>query len=225
MKRIASIIIAAVLGLAVPMSAQDYNFTDNQLCFAQIVGQWHDKCFYTADFSDKPDITACLLSLAQAYPNDVLALNVVRAMGYDPEGRLHNFVLDKQAGYFSSETLTELEGRVQICLWRCTDGSTLVAVALTGDEYQMEGIDNRYLEHYPDWPAVNYNDLMFFRVARDEAILMPHSPQELCGRAFNFHRYRIELPRHGKDIKLIGKDDPAQVVTLRWNDGRFAVAR
>lgn len=206
---------------ALPARAQErYDFVDHTLSFAQIEKEWQVKNFYTATFSERPSIKECVLSVAQAYPNDMLNMVVCTMMGYDSEGRLANYVLDERNGFFSATLLTELDMGFEMCLWRLSGGATLVAVAVNAYEYNpnysgddVDDDTDRYID---------CTDLMFFRIDSDGAVWWPIRPQQLLDRTVDFHDYVISLPRVGKDIKLTPKmERDVAPITFRWNEQRF----
>ena len=58
--------------------------------------------------------------------------------------------------------------------------------------------------------------------------MYPVSVRKACGREVKFQEYdKIELPRQGKDIRLITFDEEGEehVTTLKWNGNGFTVAR
>ena len=217
------ILTISMTGIA---TARDYNFAANTLSFYEIEQQWHNQNFFTATRAETTNVKEYFLSLAQAYPNEFFDLVVANLMGFKTDGFIHNVVVDTRNGYLSAEILTELTGIVQICHWRCSDGGTLIGVALIGDEYICDGIDYDKSYYNPDDNrTINVNDLMFFKIDPEEVLWQPKTPKEMCGHKFNFHQYSIQLPRKGKDVVLKHKSNPKENYTLQWNGTSFKAVK
>ena len=217
------LIALAMAGFAMSAQEQEYKFADHTLTMNQIVSEWHDQNFYTATFTEsRHDIKDYFLSVAMAYPNEFFNRIVIKMLGYNSEGVVGNYVCDVANGYLRADLLTELDGQVQMCYWRCTDGGTLIAVAVQGEEYRPD-IEDRL--EYDDPVTKCYNDLMFFRINPDEAIWRPITPQQMCHKAFDFEQYRIELPQKGKNITLTHKSNPALNALLKWNGSTFQISK
>ena len=232
MKRIHFALAALALLLLMPvcLRAQDDDFpelTDHGVALQQVIKEWHDKGLYTAGWDKNPTIRNYFVGLTYAYPSDLFQMIVNKMLGLDVEGGLMNYVLDVQNGYVSGELGTETSPSVQMCYWRCGDGSRLIAVALMGYEYNLEEPDPSWSDEEVDENIfVNLTDLAFFRIRSDEAIWRPVSVREVCGRNINFKEFdEIRLPRQGKDIELDVVGAEIRTTTLKWNGNGFTVAR
>ena len=148
-------------------------------------------------------------------------------LGLGTDDALSEYTLDERNGYISGELGTETSPSVQMCFWNCKDGSRLIGVALQGYEYNLEESDPDWTdEEIDDNIFVNLNDIAFFRILPDEMIWRPVAVKDICGRNFSFILYdRIEMPRQGKDIKLveIAEFGDEAVTTLSWDGTRFTV--
>ena len=114
---------------------------------------------------------------------------------------------------------------VQMCYWRCADGSRLIGVSVQGYEYMdvpVEEMEPDEDDEYGNW-TVCFNDLAFFCVLSDELIWRPVPARELCGWDYDFKEYYVELPRSGKDIRMTDHD--GEVTLLKWDGGRFSVTK
>ena len=215
-----------------PAWAQDDDFPElasHEVALQQVVKEWHSMGLYTAGWAEKPTIRNYFVGLANAYPGDLFQMMVGKMLGLGTDDALSEYTLDEKNGYISGELGTETSPSVQMCFWNCKDGSRLIGVALQGYEYNLEESD-------PDWTDekiddnifVNLNDIAFFRILPDEMIWRPVAVKDICGRNFSFILYdRIELPRQGKDIRLVAvdyeNDEKETVTTLSWDGTRFTV--
>ena len=234
MKRIHFALAALALLFLTPvcLRAQDDEFPelpDHGVALQQVIKEWHGKGLYTAGWDKNPTIRNYFVGLAHAYPNDLFQMIENKMLGLDVDDGLWKYELDVQNGYVTGELGTETSPSVQMCYWRCNDGSRLIGVALMGYEYNMEEPDPSWSEEEADENIfVNLTDLAFFRIKGDEAIWRPVSARQVCGRDIDFRHYdAIELPRQGKDIRLTyGNEDFTETVTvLKWNGNGFTVSR
>ena len=220
----------ALLLLAPGVRAQDDEFpelADHGIALQQVIKEWHDVGLYTAGWDEKPTIRNYFVGLAHAFPNDLFQMIENKMLGLNVEGGLMNYVLDVQNGFISGELGTETSPSVQMCYWRCNDGSRLIGVALMGYEYNLEEPDPSWSdEEAEDNIFVNLTDLAFFRIRGDEAIWRPVSARQVCGRDINFREFdEIRLPRQGKDIELDIVGEEVRTTTLKWNGNGFTVSR
>ena len=228
-------LLAAALALlcgCFAASAQDDEFPDmpdHGVALQQVIREWHTQGFYSAGWDKQPTVRNYFVGLAESYPNDLFQMIVAKMVGLDVDDALWNYVLDVANGFVSGELGTETTPSVQMCYWRCNDGSRLVGVALQGYEYSMEESDPAWTdEEIEDHRFVKLNDIAFFRILGDESLMRPLSVRKVCGREVKFQEYdKIELPRQGKDIRLVKTDeeDNEHVTTLKWNGNGFTVAR
>ncbi len=233
MKGLYVIFTAALMCLSLSSWAQDDDFpelTSHEVALQQVVKEWHTKGLYTAGWAEKPTIRNYFVGLANAYPGDLFQMMVGNMLGLGTEDALSEYTLDERNGYISGELGTETSPSVQMCFWNCKDGSRLVGVALQGYEYNLEEADPDWTdEEIDDNIFVNLNDIAFFRILSDELIWRPVAVRDICGREIDFREYdRIEMPRQGKDIRLIsvpeiGEEDV--VTTLAWDGNRFTVKK
>ena len=228
-------LLAAALALlcgCFAASAQDDevpDMPDHGVALQQVIREWHAQGFYSAGWDKQPTIRNYFVGLAESYPNDLFQMIVAKMVGLDVDDALWNYVLDVANGFVSGELGTETTPSVQMCYWRCNDGSRLVGVALQGYEYSMEESDPAWTdEEIEDHRFVKLNDIAFFRILGDESLMRPLPVRKVCGREVKFQEYdKIELPRQGKDIRLVKTDeeDNEHVTTLKWNGNGFTVAR
>lgn len=223
-KKLLMTALAACLSMSLYAQIEEFKFSDHIMGFSEVEKEWRDQNFFTITSSEKPDIKECFLSFALAYPNDLTGRMVACMMGYDMPGFVADYVLDMDRGYIAGQMLTELDGSVQMCLWRTADGGTMVAVALQGDEYKGDW-NTGFPDNEEDERTVNVNDLMFFKINKGEAIWRPITPKTMCGEEINFPDYRIQLPRKGQHIRLIHKTDHAKDYQLQWDGNRFSLAK
>lgn len=227
MKRLCILLAAALCCLSTRALAQEeYVFPDHEVALQQMVKEWHGQNLYTAGWDKNPGIRNYFVGLADAYPNDFFQKIVHKMLGFDVDNAFFDFVLDPQNGYVSAVLGTETSPSVQMCYWRCKDGSRLIGVAVQGYEYNLEESDPSWTdEEIEDHIFVDLNDLAFFRILGDELIWRPVSVKELCGRDFDFKLYDIALPRQGKDIRLTDRDEDSGGYLLKWDGARFSVSK
>ena len=223
MKRI--LLTAALCCLATGAFAQDaIKFSDHGVTLQEMVKEWHDLNLYTAGWDDNPGIRNYFVGLADAYPTDLFQTVVHKFLGFDVDDAFEDFVLDERNGYVAASLCTELSCSVQMCYWRCNDGSRLIGVALQGYEYNMEEPDPSWTdEEAEDHIFVNLSDIAFFRILAGELIWRPVPVKQICGREYDFAFFdKIELPRQGKNIRLISEEEDGQsIITLVWDGSRF----
>ena len=234
MKTLPLFLTAALLCLSFGAKAQNNDFpklADHGVYLQDVMKEWHDQGLYTAGWDDKPTIKNYFVGLANAYPDDLFQMIVSKLLGLGVDDALTEFTLDEKNGFISGELGTETTPSVQMCYWNCKDGSRLIAVALQGYEYNMDDtlpeieVDEEEYEE-DDNVFVCLNDIAFFRIRPDEMIWRPVAVKDICGRDFSFILYdRIELPRQGKDIRLveITESGDEDVTTLSWDGTRFTV--
>lgn len=219
--RLLLVALLATITAIAPM-AQEIDFADHELDFAQIEKEWQTKNLFTMTRSEKTDIGEYLLSFVNAYPNEMCNMIVAHMMGYDTTDLLGEVVIDKPRGYISAYLLTELMPRIQMCHWRCNDGGTLVAVAFTGVQYKTD--DTYFLtEDSEDSRVVSITDMMFYKIDAGEVMWQPRTLAAMCGRAIDLRDYNIELPRQGKNIVLRRQGNTGRDLTLVWNGSAFTI--
>lgn len=204
----------------------NYEFSPYDYSMRQIGEVWDHLNFYSISREYPPDIKECFISFAIAYPNFGMQVILAHVLGYDQGGSVGGYVMDTSNGYMQADIMTELTQGIQMCLWRMKDGSTMVAVALRGEEYVDTEEEQGEVEESDDMEGMNVisiNNLMFYHICKDEAIWRPCTPKKLCGRTFDFTEYDIQLPQKGKDIRLYHSTDARKNVVLKWNDGKFKV--
>ena len=143
-------------------------------------------------------------------------------LGLDVDNAVMDYVMDEKNGYASGTLGTETSPSVQMCYWKCNDGSRLIAVAIQGYEYRDDEGDTSDDEDEDNW-TVCVNDLAFFRIQGDELLWRPVPVRQVCGRDFDFKDYFTQLPRTGKDIQLTDTD--GNVLLLKWNGSRFTATK
>lgn len=226
MKKLYVLFAAALLCLSLGVRAQSDELpelADHGVYLQDVMKEWHDKGVYTAGWDDKPTIKNYFVGLAHAYPDDLLLMMVEKLVGLGVDDALSEFTLDEKNGYISGELGTETSPSVQMCFWNCKDGTRLIGVALQGYEYNME---ETYGNDDDDELFVCLNDIAFFRIRPGEMIWRPVAVKDICGQELAFLLYdRIELPRQGKDIKLVevAEFGDEAVTTLSWDGTRFKV--
>ena len=204
----------------------DFKFSDHTVTLQEMVKEWHGQNLYTAGWDENPGIRNYFVGLADAYPTDLFQTVVHKFLGFDVDGAFDEFTLDERNGYVAAGLGTELSNSVQMCYWRCNDGSRLIGVSVQGYEYNIE-VSEEEMEpdedgEYGDW-TVCFNDLAFFRVLEDELIWRPVQVKDLCGWDYKFEEYYVELPRTGKDIRMTDTD--GEVTLLKWDGARFSVTK
>ena len=224
MKRI--LLTAALCCIATGAFAQDeFKFSDHGVTLQEMVKEWHDQNLYTAGWDDNPGIRNYFVGLADAYPTDLFQAVVHKFLGFDVDDAFEDFTLDERNGYVSASLGTELSCSVQMCYWRCNDGSRLIGVSVQGFEYMdipEEEMEPDEDGEYGNW-TVCFNDLAFFRVLEDELIWRPVLAKDLFGWDYDFKEFYVELPRSGKDIRMTDHD--GEVTLLKWDGARFSVTK
>ena len=224
MKRI--LLTAALCCLAAGAFAQDaLNFSDHVITLKEMVKEWHGQNLYTAGWDENPGIRNYFVGLSDAYPTDLFQIVVHKFLGFDVDDAFEDFVLDERNGYVSASLGTELSCSVQMCYWRCNDGSRLIGVSVQGYEYMdipEEEMEPDEDDEYGNW-TVCFNDLAFFRVLEDELLWRPVLPKDLFGWDYDFEEFYVELPRSGKDIRMTDHD--GEVTLLKWDGARFSVTK
>ena len=227
MKKLYLLFALAAMALSMPVMAQNDDFpelADHGVALQQVIKEWHDKGLYTAGWDDNPGIRNYFVGLANAYPDDLFQMIVSRMLGLGVEDALFDYVLDEKNGYIAGTLGTETSPSVQMCYWRCNDGSRLIGEALQGYEYNMEEPDPSWTdEEAEDHIFVNLSDIAFFRILAGELIWRPVPVKQICGREYDFAFFdKIELPRQGKNIRLISEEEDGQsIITLVWDGSRF----
>ena len=182
MKALRLLFAAALVCLSFSAFAQDDEFpelADHGVYLQHVMQEWHDKGLYTAGWDDKPTIRNYFVGLANAYPDDLLQMIVSKLLGLDVDDAFTEFVLDEKNGYVMAELCTETSPSVQMCYWKCNDGTRLIGVATLGEEYNIDES-----EPDPSWTDeemednifVNLNDIAFFRVCTDEMLTYDTEP-------------------------------------------------
>ncbi len=220
------LLCASTHALAQEDADNDFDFSTYEYSMQQIGTVWDHLNFYSLSREYPPDIKECFISFVLAYPNSGLQVILAQVLGYDQGYSVGDFVMDKSSGYMQADIMTELVHGIQMCLWRMKDGSTMVAVALRGEEYaDIEDVQDEVgdSDDMEDLNVISINNLMFYHIRKDEAIWRPCTPKKLCGRTFDFSEYDIQLPQEGKDILLYHTTDARKNVVLKWNDGKFKV--
>lgn len=234
MKAYRPLLAALLLCFGLGAAAQDDQFPefpDHTVPLQYVIKEWHTQGLYTAGWDKPATIRNYVVGLANAYPNDLFQMIVAKIAGLDVDDALWEYVLDVQNGYVSAKLGTETIPSMQMCYWRCSDGSRLVGVALEGYEYNLEEREpdpNWTDEEMEDHIHVRLNDIAFFRILGDQALWRPVPVRTVCGRDFDFKEYdKIELPHQGKDIRLITLDEEGDehVTALKWNGNGFTPSR
>lgn len=226
MKRLATLFAALVLlCCGFNAQAQDeeaYKFADTCLSFQQVLSQWQDQNLYTAGWDESPTIRNYFAGFATTYLTDLTREMLFMMLGLNAEDALSGYVLDERAGYIRATLAAQLESTLQMCYWRCSDGSRLVAVAVKSEEFFDSEDGEEVIDEDGDMKVWTATDMMFYRIRKGELLWRPVTPTKLLGRKLDFNRYIIELPRQGKDILLTGSET-GKVTTLKWTGNGFSI--
>ena len=218
MKRLFTINFALFfcLLLSVKCYGQD-NFTTppHTLSFHQISKEWKNYVFFLPAGTEKHDIFTFFIALTEAYPNEVFFRALDKHLNFDTNGWLSHYVLDIPNGYMACSAASELSPGFEMCCWKKTNGDHLYAVSFIGyrylDESEMTG--NRRDE--------SISDLLFFELKKGARRFVPIAPETVLGQTYDFKKYRVRLPRHGKDIKLMDENNTRLLKTLKWERNSF----
>lgn len=166
---------------------------------------------YPVDLGDKPSVTELFKAVLPFVDNDVIkdaATLIINGMQPGPEGGATKIV-DLQSGYLSYLGGGAPASGMESCIWRCDDGTTLLAINVLG-----ESPDIRYtrwfklIRYYPDIKSVKLLE------RESERIFINNSR----------HPMHISLPHKGKNIELIELNaayEASSTKTIPWTGNGF----
>lgn len=166
---------------------------------------------YPVDLGDKPSVTELFKAVLPFVDNDVIkdaATLIINGMQPGPEGGATK-TIDLKSGYLSYLGGGAPASGVESCIWRCDDGTTLLAINVLG-----ESPDIRYtrwfklIRYYPDIKSVKLLE------RESERIFINNSR----------HPMHISLPHKGKNIEIIELNaayEASSTKTIPWTGNGF----
>lgn len=166
---------------------------------------------YPVDLGDKPSVTELFKAVLPFVDNDVIkdaATLFINGMQPGPEGGATK-TIDLKSGYLSYLGGGAPASGVESCIWRCDDGTTLLAINVLG-----ESPDIRYtrwfklIRYYPDIKSVKLLE------RESERIFINNSR----------HPMHISLPHKGKNIEIIELNaayEASSTKTIPWTGNGF----
>lgn len=166
---------------------------------------------YPVDLGDKPSVTELFKAVLPFVDNDVIkdaATLIINGMQPGPEGGATK-TIDLKSGYLSYLEGGAPASGVESCIWRCDDGTTLLAINVLG-----ESPDIRYtrwfklIRYYPDIKSVKLLE------RESERIFINNSR----------HPMHISLPHKGKNIEIIELNaayEASSTKTIPWTGNGF----
>ncbi len=217
MKKVRIILLSVMMSASMLCQAQDYNIP--YVSIQEIANVWDKTSMCTLGNREKANIKSYFLTFASTFPNDFFHEVLGKMMGLESYN-IGNFVCDTKNGYLRATYLVQIESHLQMCYWRCNDGTRLIGVVLQGCTEAL--ID-------PDFDGDKEphctNLLFFYKLTEYSCWDTPMSLKAACGRDFHLYDYDIELPQVGKDIllKANGNNKQAKSYRLKWNGNGFNV--
>lgn len=166
---------------------------------------------YPVDLGDKPSVTELFKAVLPFVDNDVIkdaATLIINGMQPGPEGGATK-TIDLKSGYLSYLGGGAPASGMESCIWRCDDGTTLLAINVLG-----ESPDIRYtrwfklIRYYPDIKSVKLLE------RESERIFINNSR----------HPMHISLPHKGKNIEIIELNaayEASSTKTIPWTGNGF----
>lgn len=166
---------------------------------------------YPVDLGDKPSVTELFKAVLPFVDNDVIkdaATLIINGMQPGPEGGATK-TIDLKSGYLSYLGGGAPASGMESCIWRCDDGTTLLAINVLG-----ESPDIRYtrwfklIRYYPDIKSVKLLE------RESERIFINNSR----------HPMHISLPHKGKNIEIIELNvayEASSTETIPWTGNGF----
>lgn len=166
---------------------------------------------YPVDLGDKPSVTELFKAVLPFVDNDVIkdaATLIINGMQPGPEGGATK-TIDLKSGYLSYLGGGAPASGMVSCIWRCDDGTTLLAINVLG-----ESPDIRYtrwfklIRYYPDIKSVKLLE------RESERIFINNSR----------HPMHISLPHKGKNIEIIELNaayEASSTKTIPWTGNGF----
>ncbi len=166
---------------------------------------------YPVDLGDKPSVTELFKAVLPFVDNDVIkdaATLIINGMQPGPEGGATK-TIDLKSGYLSYLGGGAPASGMESCIWRCDDGTTLLAINVLG-----ESPDIRYtrwfklIRYYPDIKSVKLLE------RESERIFINNSR----------HPMHISLPHKGKNIEIIELNaayEATSTETIPWTGNGF----
>lgn len=166
---------------------------------------------YRVNLGDKPSVTELFKAVLPFVDNDVLkdaATLIIDGKQPDPEGGATK-TIDLRSGYLSYIGGGTPASGMEACIWRCKDGTTLLAINMLGESPDIPA--TRWLKlirYYPDIKSVKLLE------RESERILMKDT----------YRPVHITLPRKGKNIELIRLNESYEAIstkTIPWTGNGF----
>ena len=166
---------------------------------------------YPVYLGDKPSVTELFKAVLPFVDNDVIkdaATLIINGKQPGPEGGATK-TIDLKSGYLSYLGGDAPASGMESCIWRCDDGTTLLAINVLG-----ESPDIRYtrwfklIRYYPDIKSVKLLE------RESERIFINNSR----------HPMHISLPHKGKNIELIELNvayEATSTETIPWTGNGF----
>lgn len=166
---------------------------------------------YRVNLGDKPSVTEFFKAVLPFVDNDVIkdAANlIIDGKQPSPEGGATKIV-DLQSGYLSYLGGGAPASGMEACIWRCNDGTTLLAINVLGESPDIQYTRwFKLIRYYPDIKSVKLIE------RESERIFINNSR----------HPMHISLPHKGKNIELIELNvayEATSTETIHWTGNGF----
>ena len=166
---------------------------------------------YPVNLGDKPSVVELFKAALPFVDNDVIrdaSTLIIDGKQPDPEAEATKTV-DLRAGYLSYLGGGAPPSGMETCIWRCYDGTSLLAINVLGESPDLQPTTwFRLIRYYPDVKSVKLLE------RESELIFNPDSR----------HRVHITLPRKGKNIERIRLNASFEAISteiLPWNGNGF----
>lgn len=166
---------------------------------------------YPVDLGDKPSVTELFKAVLPFVDNDVIkdaATLIINGKQPGPEGGATK-TIDLKSGYLSYLGGGAPASGMESCIWRCDDGTTLLAINVLGESPDIQHTRwFKLIRYYPDIKSVKLLE------RESERIFINNSR----------HPMHISLPHKGKNIELIELNvayEATSTETIPWTGNGF----
>lgn len=166
---------------------------------------------YRVNLGDKPSVTELFKAVLPFVDNDVIkdaATLIINGRQPGPEGGATK-TIDLKSGYLSYLGGGAPASGMESCIWRCDDGTTLLAINVLGESPDIQYTRwFKLIRYYPDIKSVKLLE------RESERIFINNSR----------HPMHISLPHKGKNIELIELNvayEATSTKTILWTGNGF----
>lgn len=166
---------------------------------------------YPVHLGDKPSVTELFKAVLPFVDNDVIkdaATLIIDGKQPGPEGGATK-TIDLKSGYLSYLGGGAPASGMESCIWRCDDGTTLLAINVLGESPDIQYTRwFKLIRYYPDIKSVKLLE------RESERIFINNSR----------HPMHISLPHKGKNIELIELNvayEATSTETIPWTGNGF----